>query len=292
MFPRVIAVVLLLCSAALADTIYLRNGRKIVANNVRSDLANAKLQYDVGDNTYSIAKSAVDHVDKAGAAGSIPKGQSRLGACKPQPAKKNPDVKAGPEAKPPIRVTIACQQLSPKTLSPGVYDPEWTQHCARIIENGTVNDQVLTETESYCNSDLSAASYFLAGNFQYAGGKPESAIDYFKTALLYKSDDYEILTKLALTSRELGEFDDSLTYFQSLTDIGGAEWMPSLGTAYYLVGRKQEALVTWKTYLSSGNSRSYNSVDQYIYLAEQMKRKYGHYNAPPQYPYSYPRSEY
>src|SRR5438552_3517918 len=115
MFPRLTVLLLLLCSAASADTIYLRNGRKIVAANVRSDIAGNKLQYDVGDNTFSIAKSTVDHVDKAGAAAAVPKGQSRLGACKPQPAKK-----IAPETKPPIRVTIACQQLSPKTLSPGI----------------------------------------------------------------------------------------------------------------------------------------------------------------------------
>lgn len=289
MFQRLLLVTTLLAtlslaSAAWADTIYLRNGRTIVASNVHEDATGAKLQYDVGDNTFSIAKSAVDHIDKAGATTAIPKGQSRLGACKPQ-AKK--PASEQPQPKPPIRVTILCQQLSPKKLAPGISDAEWTGQCAKVIENGTVNDQVLADTESQCNSDLSAASYFLAGNFQYAGGKPESAIEYFKTALLYKSDDYEVLTKLALTSRELGQFDDSLVYFQQLADIGGTEWIPSLGTAYYLVGRKQEALVTWKTYISAGNTRSGYSVDNYVYLAEQLRRKYGH-DAKPANPYQYP----
>jgi tetratricopeptide (TPR) repeat protein len=268
MISRITFLYLLLCCAATADTIYLRNGHKITGANIRDDASGAKLQYEIGDNTFSIAKSAVDHVDKGGS-GAIPPGHSRLGACKPHVVKKTQPQK------PPIRVAIACQQLSPKKLSPGLSEDEWTARCAEIIENGTVNDQVLTETESECNSDLTAASYYLAGNFQYTGSKPESAIDYFKTAHLYKPDDYEVLTKLALVSREMGDFDDSLVYFQQLADIGGTEWIPSLGTAYYLVGRKDEAFVTWKTYISSGNVRSGYTVDNYVYLAEQLRRKYG-----------------
>ena len=281
MFRKSVLTFLLLCGVAAADTIVLRNGHKITANNVHEDSSGTKFSYDIGGNTFSIAKSAVDHVDKADSATSIPTGHSRLGACKPA------TKKAETEVKPPVRIMIACQQLSAKKLLPGIGDAAWNNQCARIIQNGSVDDQVLSDTESECNSDLSAASYYLAGNFEYTGAKPERALDYLKIANLYKPGDYEVLSKLAIVSRELGQFDDSLIYFQQLTDLGGSEWLPSLGTAYYLVGRKEEALVTWKTYLGSGNSRSGYSVDNYVYLAEQLKRKYGKGTQEPYNPYAH-----
>ncbi len=281
MFRKAAIALLVLCSVAFADTIVLRNGRKITANNVHEDAGGSKYSYEIGGNTFSIARSSVDHVDKDGQATSIPKGQSRLGACKPAPKKTQPEDKA------PVRVVIMCQQLSAKRLLPGIPDAAWNNQCARIIQNGSVDDQVLTDTESECNSDLSAASYYLAGNFEYTAAKLERALDYLKIANLYRTGDYEVLSKLAIVSRDLGQFDDSLTYFQQLADLGGSEWLPSLGTAYYLVGRKEEALVTWKTYLASGDSRSGYSVDNYVYLAEQLKRKYGKGTAAPPYnPYA------
>src|SRR5271166_5782144 len=60
----------LACSLALAgawaDTIHLKNGRTIVADNVREN--GNHYEYDVGDDSYAIPKSSVDHVD----AGSMP----------------------------------------------------------------------------------------------------------------------------------------------------------------------------------------------------------------------------
>ena len=47
-----------------ADTIHLKNGRKILADHVREN--GNRYQYEVGDDSYGIPKSAVDHVEAGG----------------------------------------------------------------------------------------------------------------------------------------------------------------------------------------------------------------------------------
>src|SRR5216683_8351339 len=49
---------------AWADTIHLKNGRKILADQVREN--GNHYQYDIGDDSYAIPKSLVDHVDAGG----------------------------------------------------------------------------------------------------------------------------------------------------------------------------------------------------------------------------------
>src|ERR1700746_2855456 len=52
------------CAGAWADTIHLKNGRTIVVDHVREN--GIHYEYDVGDDSYAIPKSAVDHVDAGG----------------------------------------------------------------------------------------------------------------------------------------------------------------------------------------------------------------------------------
>lgn len=46
---------------AAADTIHLKNGRTILAENVRDK--GERVEYDIGDDTYAIPKSSIDHID-------------------------------------------------------------------------------------------------------------------------------------------------------------------------------------------------------------------------------------
>src|SRR5258708_39824761 len=57
-------VVTLAFACASADTIHLKNGRTIVADQVREK--GTHLEYDIGEDTYAISKSSVDHVDAGG----------------------------------------------------------------------------------------------------------------------------------------------------------------------------------------------------------------------------------
>ena len=52
------------CAEPAADTIHLKNGRTIVADHVREN--GNHYEYDIGDDSYAIPKSSVDHVDAGG----------------------------------------------------------------------------------------------------------------------------------------------------------------------------------------------------------------------------------
>ena len=56
-----LAILLALSSVALADTIYLRNGRTILADAARQK--GERVEYDIGDDSYAIPSSTVDHIE-------------------------------------------------------------------------------------------------------------------------------------------------------------------------------------------------------------------------------------
>ena len=49
---------------ARADTIHLKNGRTIVADHVREN--GNRYEYEIGEDSYAIPKSSVDHVEAGG----------------------------------------------------------------------------------------------------------------------------------------------------------------------------------------------------------------------------------
>src|SRR5208282_1936883 len=51
-------------SGASADTICLKNGRKILVDHVREN--GNRYEYEIGDNSFAIPKSSVDHVEAGG----------------------------------------------------------------------------------------------------------------------------------------------------------------------------------------------------------------------------------
>src|SRR3984957_249208 len=64
-------------TSALADTIHLKNGRSIVADHVRE--SGTHYEYEIGDDSYAILKSAVDHVDAGGMPALAASGAAKIG---------------------------------------------------------------------------------------------------------------------------------------------------------------------------------------------------------------------
>lgn len=59
--PRFALALCVFSSFAAADTIHLKNGRAILADSVRDD--GTRVEYNVGEDTYAILKSSIDHID-------------------------------------------------------------------------------------------------------------------------------------------------------------------------------------------------------------------------------------
>src|SRR5690349_25069761 len=128
MLARVISFVILFTSAVIgvnADTIYLKNGRKILADSVREN--GIRYEYEIGEDTYAIPKSSVDRVEAGGmpvhAAGGSAAAAADLPAFVPADSLANEGDLVG-----------------------------------KIIKEGKVNPEALSSLETKGNAELSATA--------------------------------------------------------------------------------------------------------------------------------------
>jgi tetratricopeptide (TPR) repeat protein len=201
-------------ASAWADTIHLKNGRTIVADHVREN--GSHYEYDVGDDSYAIPKSAVDHVD----AGGMP-------AHSASSAREVADLPA----------------FSPINSLANEGDL-----VARIIKDGKVSTDVLAGLENKGNADLSATANFIAGKFEFEHGSILQARQYFESALRFQPDNSTILVYYAALLVRSGNAAQSLFYAQR-----AAQAAPSSPDAYTMLGyaqfasdRTRDAITSWK----------------------------------------------
>jgi len=204
---------LLAASPASADTIYLKNGRKIVADSVREK--GSHYQYDIGDDSYAIPKSSVDRVE----AGGMPVQSSAAAKVGDLPA-----------------------FVPNNTLA---YEGDLT---AKIIKEGKVDADALSAMERRGNSDLTATADFIAGKFEFEHGNIAQARQYFEAALRAQPDNSTILIYYAALLVRTGSAAQALTYAQraarSAPDSPDAYTM--LGYAQFASDHTKEAVASWK----------------------------------------------
>src|SRR3984893_1172757 len=123
---------LLALAGAWADTINLKNGRTIVADHVREN--GSHYEYDLGDDSYAIPKSVVDHVD-AGGMPAVVSGASKVGDL--------------------------------PSFTPAHSLAKEGNLVTRLIQEGKVNPDVLASLEAKGNAELSATADFIAGKFEF-----------------------------------------------------------------------------------------------------------------------------
>src|ERR1700730_13297831 len=144
-----------------SDTIHLKNGRTILADHV-SESGN-HYQYDVGDDSYAIPKSVVDHVD----AGGMPAHLASSGGAK--------NLGELPTFAP-------ADSLGHEGDLPGT-----------IIKDGKVDPDALSNLEGKSNAELSATANFIAGKFEFEHGNIGQARRHFESALRYQPENSTIL---------------------------------------------------------------------------------------------------
>jgi len=163
---RAICWVLVLSASSLgvADTIYLKNGKKIVADSVREEAD--KVVYETGGGEFTIPDALVDHINKTPPADEVPPEDT--------PAQ-DTSVRRSP-SRHGDRVDSGAQGHSP------------------VIERGVVNEAYLQALDHELNNKpesrpaLSQA-YREAANFLVAKGEPEAGIEKYRHALSLLPDD-------------------------------------------------------------------------------------------------------
>ncbi len=228
----VLILVLLATLPASADVIHLKNGRTIWADQVREN--KDRVEYDLGDDTYAIPKSSVDHID-AGVA---------------------PPVHAGSAAHVP--------DIAPPA-------PSFSQDAGvaeKIIRDGKVDTDALASLAQTSNPELGATAYFLAGKHESDHGNFPQAKRYFESALRFKPDNSTLLIYYAATLLRTGQTAEALSNAQHAASIdsNSPDALAMLGFAQFASDRTPDAIRSWKKSLAL---RPDATISEYLARAER-----------------------
>ena len=217
-------VLVLVGVAAQADTIVLKNGRRIVATNVRE--VGDKVKYETAAGELSLPKSIVDHIEKDGA---VPVMGSSSGA--------------------------ASLALTPPSVAPAGAGSE--------VENGAVHDgaidrSYIAKLENAARggdprANASAAlAHHAAAQLELSRGDIEHALADERTAATYAPEDATVLMNVAYLHLRRSEFKQSLDYLDRArrTSPNNADIAKLAGWAYYGMNKLEQAVAEWKRSLA------------------------------------------
>jgi len=201
---------------APAEVIHLKNGRTIWADHVREN--GTHLEYDLGDDTYAIPKSLVDHVE----AGGVPPEYGSSGSAPKDP-----------------RDVPAFAPAGNLAGTPGLYD--------KVIHDGQVDLDALHTLESGSPA-TAAAAYFIAGKYEFDHDDFAKARGYFEAALRFDSENPTILNYLAALLVRTGNANSALPYAEHAVRVApdSPDALDVLGYAQYAADRAKDAVRTWK----------------------------------------------
>jgi tetratricopeptide (TPR) repeat protein len=231
--PWIIA--LITCSAlAPADTIYLKNGRTILADKVTVN--GPRVYYEVGEDRYAIPKTLVDRIEAGGA-----------------PAPRSSSVAPAQPADVP---NVAANIVGSDAVA------------LKVIKNGRVDTEALELIERAGSAEQTAAAYFLAGRHEYERGDRERARYYLERALTSAPQNDVILVSYAAVLIRLGRPADAVPLAERATRAApnsADAWM-ILGFAEYSADRLPQAIAAWKRSLAL---RPDDNVQKYLARAQR-----------------------
>ena len=224
----------LVCAGASADTIHLKNGRTIVADQVREK--GNHLEYDIGEDTYAIPKSSVDHVDAGGMPAHASSGAAKVADL--------------------------------PTFTPNDSLANEGDLVSKIVKEGKVDPDALSALEGKGNAELSATANFIAGKFEFEHGNIAQARRYFESALRFQSENSTILIYYAALLVRTGNAAQALPYAQRAVhaDPQSPDAYTMLGYAQFASDHTKDAVTSWKRSL---DLRPDPAVQQFLAKAQR-----------------------
>ena len=205
-------------SSAAADTIVLKNGRRIVASSVTED--GDRVRYETPAGSMSIPKSIVARIDRDGL------GYSAASSASSEPPVSAPHVD-------PVRG----------------YDD-----IARLVIHDNAIDfsyiaQVETDARSHAPLAIEkvAAAHYAAAQFLESKGDTASAIDHYREALSFAPDNLPLLLNLAVLYLQQSQFTSALEPLERARQIApdSADVAKLDGWAYYGANKMDLAVAEW-----------------------------------------------
>lgn len=206
------------CVVAPAETLHLKNGRAIWAENVHE--TGGRIEYSIGENTFAIPKSLVDHID---AGGTPPEYSTATGGSK------STDFPA-----PSTELRIANDVYS------------------LVLHDGKVDTEALAKLEKEGIPDRAAAGYFLAGRHELERGNTTAARSYYETALRLQPENAILLAHYTVVLLRAGAVREAMSSGEHAVRVApdSPDAYAVLGAAQYASDRNSDAIRSWKRSLS------------------------------------------
>ena len=230
--PLGIALVASISASARADVIHLKNGDVIYADQVKES-ANS-VEYDIGDNTFSIPKSRVQSIEGGAPAQNAP-AQMTMPAYAPQ-------------------------------TEPG----NGGELLNQIVHGHEVDRGILTSIESRGNASQTAVAYYIAARTEYEAGRfPDCRRD-LETALSFNPENPAVLNYYAAVLVRTGNALDAISSAESATRLApdSADAWAVLGYAQFSASRNRDAIESWKKSLAL---RADSSIQSLLDRAERER---------------------
>jgi tetratricopeptide (TPR) repeat protein len=211
-----------LASAGRADTIVLKNGKRIVALSVVED--GDKVRYETAAGQLSLPKSIVDHIERG-------------------PVGVMPDSPAANAAS--------------LTIAPPVFESDAEVEKA-AVHDGSIDRNYLSQVESDARSGgpkanaRAARALHAASQFELASGDMEHALNDERSALNYLPGEPMILMNVAYLHLKRSEYKASMEYLERARRVApdDPEVAKLEGWAYYGMVKLDQAVAEWKRALA------------------------------------------
>ncbi len=216
---------------AVAEVIHLKNGDVIYADRAKE--TETQVQYEVGDNTYTIPKSRVQSIEQAAVAVSRPSPLTTLPTYVP----------SGPSG-------------------------DHGELLGQIIHGGQVNREALAAIESHGNPSETAIAFYVAARQEFQDGKYSEARRDFETALRQDPRNPAVLNYYAALLVRTGDPGEALSYAERAVQLApdSADAFAVLGYAQFASAHLKEAILSLKHSLAL---RPDSSIQQLLGRAER-----------------------
>jgi tetratricopeptide (TPR) repeat protein len=214
-------------SSAAADTIVLKNGRRILAMNVVEE--GDKVKYLTNAGELSLPKSIVDHIERGGA---VPMADSPGAAA--------------------ANLAIAPPTIQPRAASHN----EEIERAA--VHDGSVDREYIAKLEGEARSGSNMARFnaaighHAAATFELSHGDMEHALGDERTALTYAPEEPALLMNAAYIHLRRSEYKQALDYLDKAKRLtpDDADVAKLAGWSYYGLNKIDQAVAEWKKALA------------------------------------------
>lgn len=213
-----------LAAVTRADTIVLKNGRRIVASSVVEE--NGRISYETRAGRLSLPKSIVDRIER----GAVP-----LAGL---PGDSASQLAITP---PPVESLGASDEVSRAAVHDGSIDRDYIAKLEQAARSGEPGA-----------ADRAALAHHAAAQFELSRGNIERALAEERTALSFAQEQPVLLMNVAYLHLRRNEFRQSLDYLERARRLApdSGDVAKLAGWAYYGMNKIDQAVAEWKRSLA------------------------------------------